>query len=72
MKKLLAVSPILILCFTTWLTLSNRWVVPSINEWQANMMGDTKYFPVLTSFILALPLLLIVLLIKKQTEKRSS
>jgi hypothetical protein len=72
MRKLIAVSPILILCFTTWLTLTNRWIVPSVNEWQADVMGDNKYFPALTGFILALPLLLVVLLIKKQTGKKSS
>jgi hypothetical protein len=72
MKKLFALLPFLILAISTWLTLSDRWIAPSINEWQAGMMGDTKYFPVLTAFIIALPALLIVLLIKKQTEKRSS
>ena len=72
MKKLFALLPFLILAISTWLTLSDRWIAPSINEWQANMMGDNKYFPVLTAFIIALPALLIVLLIKKQTEKRSS
>jgi hypothetical protein len=71
MKKLLAVSPILILCFATWLTLTNRWIVPSINKWQAGLMGDTKYFPALTIFILALPPLLLLLLAKKRTDKKT-
>jgi hypothetical protein len=69
-KKIIAVLPLVILAISTWLTLTNRWVVPAINEWQASMMGDNKYFPVLTIFVLALPPLLVLLLIKKRMDKK--
>lgn len=71
MKKVIAILPLIILAVSTWLTLSNRWIVPSINEWQAGMMGDNKYFPVLTIFILTLPPLLVLLLIKKRMDKKT-
>jgi hypothetical protein len=70
MKKILPFLPFIILGISTWLTLTNSWIVPSINEWQAGMMGDKKYFPALTIFILALPPLLVLLLVKKWMDKK--
>lgn len=72
MKKVVPFLPFIIIGISTWLTLTGRWIVPSVNQWQADMMGDNKYFPALTIFILALPPLLILVGIKKWWQKRSS
>ncbi len=72
MKKVVPVLPFIIIGISTWLTLTGRWIVPSVNQWQADIMGDNKYFPALTIFILALPPLLILVGIKKWWQKRST
>lgn len=72
MKKVVPFLPFIIIGISTWLTLTGRWIVPSVNQWQADIMGDNKYFPALTIFILALPPLLLLVVIKKGWQKRSS
>ncbi len=71
MKKFLAVSPLILLCLATYLTFSNSWIVPGINRWQAGLMGDNKYFPALSIFILILPPLLVLLVIKWWLQKKT-
>jgi hypothetical protein len=53
-----------LLIATTYLTFTQHQFAITINLWQAKMMGDNKYFPVLTIFLLALPPLLILLAVK--------
>ena len=53
-----------LLIAVTYLTLTQHHFAITINLWQAKMMGDNKYFPVLTIFLLALPPLVLLLLIK--------
>ncbi len=53
-----------LLVAAAYLTLSHHNVAVKINLWQAKVMGDNKYFPVLTIFLLALPPLLLLLLVK--------
>lgn len=65
MKYLFAFMPFLIIAVCTWCTLTGKWIVPNINQWQSDLMGDHKYFPVLTIFIMAIPPLLILLALKK-------
>jgi len=53
-----------LLIAATYLTLTHHPFAVTLNKWQANMMGDNKYFPALTIFLLALPQLLFLLLLK--------
>jgi hypothetical protein len=53
-----------IICLATYLTLSQSALAVKINIWQAKMMGDAEYFPALTIFLLAIPPLLLLMLIK--------
>ncbi len=71
MKKLIAILPFVLLALAAYLTFSNSWVVPGINRWQAKLMGDNKYFPALTIFILVLPPLLVLAVVKWWLQKKS-
>ncbi len=71
MNKIFGAISIAILITATAVVFSNNWPAGAINSWQAKMMGDNKYFPVLTIFIIALPGLLVVLLIKKLLLRQS-
>lgn len=71
MKGLIALAAFAILAVSTWLTLTGRWITPSINAWQASVMGDRSYYPALTIFLLAIPPLLLLALIKKMLDKRT-
>ncbi|NOT92367.1 hypothetical protein [Ferruginibacter sp.] len=53
-----------LLIAAVYLTLSGHNMAVKINLWQGKVMGDDKYFPVLTIFFLALPPLLLLLLVK--------
>ena len=64
MNKVFGICAILILVAAAYCTFSNTWPAPDLNQWQAKMMGDNKYFPVLTIFLVAIPPLFMLLLIK--------
>lgn len=64
MNKVFGLTAILILIAAVYCTFSNTWPVLQVNQWQAKVMDDNRYFPVLTIFLMALPPLLILLLIK--------
>jgi hypothetical protein len=64
MNKVFGTLAFAILIIAAWLTLSHQPITDKINTWQAEMMGDNKFFPVLTIFILAFPPLLLLLVIK--------
>ncbi len=64
LNKIFGILAILILCACVYITLSKLPIALKMNEWQLNFMGDNTYFPVLTIFLLALPALLLLLLIK--------
>jgi hypothetical protein len=70
MNKALGILAFLILIAATFLTVSYHPITQKINEWQADMMGDNKYFPALTIFTLALPPLLLLLGVKKILSSR--
>jgi hypothetical protein len=70
-NKIFGTIAILILTAATYCTFSNTWPAPEVNQWQAKMMGDTKYFPALTIFIMALPPLFVLLIIKKMVLRLS-
>jgi hypothetical protein len=61
MNKIFGTLAFAILLVATWLTVSHHPITDKINAWQADMMGDNKFFPALTIFILALPPLLLLL-----------
>lgn len=68
MKKINSVfgaAAFIIIGVSTFLVLSGNSMATAINEWQAGVMGGHEYFPVLSICLLALPLLLVLLLIKK-------
>jgi hypothetical protein len=64
MNKTFGIAAFTILGAATWLVLSHSSFTEKINGWQASITGDNKIFPVLSIFILALPPLLLLLLIK--------
>lgn len=64
MNKIFGTIAILIFIAATYCTFSNTWPAAELNQWQAKMMGDNKYFPALTIFIMALPPLFVLLIIK--------
>jgi len=70
MNKIFGTLAFTILIAATWLTLSHQPITDKINLWQAQMMGDNKFFPVMTIFVLVLPLLLLLLGIKVILKKR--
>ena len=72
MKKLLAILPFIVIAVSTFITFSGSWVIPEINSWQARVLGDNMYFPALTVFILALPPLLLLLIIKLAIKKKET
>lgn len=65
MKYIFATAPFLVIALCTWLCLSGSSLATTINRWQSDMMGDHKYFPALTIFIMAIPPLLLLLALKK-------
>jgi hypothetical protein len=65
MNRFFGLTSLLILVASTFITLSGTWIAPDISRWQASLMGDGQYFPALTIFLLAIPPLLLLLLIKK-------
>lgn len=71
MKKLITVLALLILVAATYCTLSESWIAPRINAWQAKIMGDNDFFPALTIFIMALPPLLVLAAIKLLLQRSS-
>jgi len=70
MNKTFGTLAFAILIAATWLSLSRHPITDKINAWQAGMMGDNTFFPVLTIFVLALPPLLLLLGIKFLLLKR--
>ena len=52
-----------------YLSFSGKWIVKYINLWQMEMNGGGSYYPALTAFIIAIPPLLVLLLLKKISEK---
>ena len=70
MNKIFGTLAFAILIVATWFTLSHQPIANKINAWQAGMMGDNKFFPSLTIFILALPPLLLLLGIKFMLLKK--
>jgi hypothetical protein len=70
MNKLFGTLAFTILIAATWLTLSHHPITGKINTWQAGMMGENKFFPALTIFILALPPLILLLGVKFIVLKR--
>jgi hypothetical protein len=65
MNKIFGAAAITILITATAITILNKWPAPLINQWQIKITNDDKYFPALTIFIMALPPLLVLFLIKK-------
>lgn len=65
MNKIFGALGIAVIIAATAITLSNTWPSGPINLWQVKLTGDNKYFPALTIFIIALPPLLVLVVIKK-------
>ncbi len=65
MNKVFGTLSIVVIIAATAITFSNTWPSGEINLWQVKLTGDNKYFPVLTIFIIALPPLLVLVVIKK-------
>lgn len=65
MNKIFGALSIAVIIAATAITLSSTWPSGAINLWQVKLTGDNKYFPALTIFIIALPPLLVLVIIKK-------
>ena len=63
MKSVSLFLAMAILGTAAFMARSDWWIVPSINRWQAGILGKNQYFPALSVFILALPPLLLLALI---------
>ena len=72
LNKILGTLGFLVLAVATWITLSGQPIANRINTWQANMMGDNKYFPALTIFMIALPPLVLLALVKLVMMRKST
>ncbi|MCX6320141.1 MAG: hypothetical protein NTW29_22870 [Bacteroidetes bacterium] len=70
MKTSFLIIAILIIGICTWLTLTDRWIAPAINNWQASITGDGSYFPKLTIIILAVPPLAMMAIWKRIQDKK--
>jgi hypothetical protein len=70
LNKIFGAAAIVVLSIAVWITLSEQPIAQKINTWQANIMGDNKYFPTLTIFLLALPPLLVLLPVKAYLLKK--
>lgn len=70
LNKIFGTAAIVVLSIAVWITLSGQPIAQKINAWQANMMGDNKYFPTLTIFLLVLPPLLVLLPVKGYLLKK--
>jgi hypothetical protein len=64
MNKVFGGLALAVLVAATWLTFSHHPLSQPINNWQAVIMGDKKFFPALTIFVLAILPLLLLLAIK--------
>jgi hypothetical protein len=70
LNKIVGTAAIIVLSIAVWITLSGQPIAQKINSWQANMMGDNKYFPTLTILLLAIPPLLLLLPVKAYLLKK--
>ncbi len=70
MKTVLFLLALLIIGAAAFMARSDWWIVPDINRWQANILGENRYFPMLTVFILAIPPLLVLALLKIALTKK--
>lgn len=58
-------TALLIILISIWLSLDNTHALAkAITGWQISIMGGNKYYVVLTAFVIAIPLLLILMLAK--------
>jgi hypothetical protein len=53
-----------ILLISVYLTISGKWIAKDINFWQTTVLGNGKYFPILTIACLFVPPAMILLFIK--------
>lgn len=70
MNRYFAFAAILILAVSTYIGLSGHWLGMKINRWQVSFLGDGSYFPALTIFVVAIPALLILALVKYVITER--
>lgn len=71
MNRYFGLIAFLILGVSTYISLSGHHLGMAIHRWQASIIGDGSYFPALTIFVLAIPPLLILALIKYvMTQKK--
>lgn len=72
MKRIIAITALLLIAAATYITLSGSWIAPRVNKWQASITGENNYYPALTIFILAIPPLLLLLGIRWIWDKKVS
>lgn len=70
MNRLISTTAFCILIAATWLSFSNSWVAADINSWQAKNNGG-GYYPALSIFVLSIPPLLLLALVKLRQRKAS-
>jgi hypothetical protein len=64
LNKIFGTIGILSLIAAVACTLAGAWIVPDINRWQAGLLQDNNYFPMLTAFVLFLPVMIPLVMLK--------
>jgi len=70
LDKIFGTIAILVLVSATYLTFSGTSIAGKINLFQALILGDGKYYPVLTIAILLIPIFIILVPLKIILVKR--
>jgi len=58
-----------ILIISVYLSFTGTWMASDINKWQITIMGENKFYPIITAGILFIPPMLILLPIKFYMKK---
>lgn len=69
LNSIFLITSVIIIAVAVYLTESGSAWAKKISLWQAGIMGNGTYFPFLTVFIMALPPLLLLMIIKKMLIK---
>ncbi len=72
MSKFITPLALLTFCAALYLSFTGTWVAADINNWQAKLQGEDKFYPALTASILALPVLLVLAVLKWYSRRKQA
>lgn len=68
MKKkgggIISIGVFCILILSVYVTVTNSWIAKDINRWQAGIMGNNKYYPIITIGCLFIPPAIVLMFLK--------